>query len=147
MTVLSRAADGSMRDGLSLLDQAIAFGGGKLAMTDLEKMLGLVDHEHVASMIRALACADAAGPAGYRGDLVSQSRDLETVLLNLAEVLHRVTLVQCVPGYQDPERSDWPAIEKLAEILRPRMRNCFTRSRLKAGQNWGWPPTRAPAWK
>jgi DNA polymerase-3 subunit gamma/tau len=114
---LSRAADGSMRDGLSLLDQAIAFGGGKLVMSDLEKMLGLVDHLHVVSMIQALSSSDAQGLLSIVEDLVSQSRDLETVLLNLAEVLHRVTLVQCVPGYRDPERSDWDAIEELAEVL------------------------------
>ena len=114
---LSRAADGSMRDGLSLLDQAIAFGGGKLVMSDLEKMLGLVDHLHVVSMIRALSSNDAQGLLSIVEDLVSQSRDLETVLLNLAEVLHRITLVQCVPGYRDPERSDWDAIEELAELL------------------------------
>ena len=114
---LSRAADGSMRDGLSLLDQAIAFGGGKLVMSDLEKMLGLVDHLHVVSMIRALSSNDAKGLLRIVEDLVSQSRDLETVLLNLAEVLHRITLVQCVPGYRDPERSDWDAIEELAELL------------------------------
>jgi len=114
---LSRAADGSMRDGLSLLDQAIAFGGGKLVMSDLEKMLGLVDHLHVVSMIRALSSNDAQSLLNIVEDLVSQSRDLETVLLNLAEVLHRITLVQCVPGYRDPERSDWDAIEELAELL------------------------------
>jgi DNA polymerase-3 subunit gamma/tau len=50
-------------------------------------------------------------------ELVAQSRDLESVLLSLAEVLHRVTLVQCVPGYRDAERSDWPAIEELAGTL------------------------------
>jgi DNA polymerase-3 subunit gamma/tau len=115
--VLSRAADGSMRDGLSLLDQAIAFGGGKLVMSDLEKMLGLVDHLHVVSMIQALSSNDAQGLLSIVEELVSQSRDLETVLLNLAEVLHRVTLVQCVPGYHDPERSDWDAIEELAGLL------------------------------
>jgi DNA polymerase-3 subunit gamma/tau len=117
LTVIARAADGSMRDGLSLLDQAIAFGGGKLVMSDLEKMLGLVDHEHVTSMIRALAQEDAKGLLAIVEDLVSQSRDLESVLINLAEVLHRVTLVQCVPGYRDPERSDWEAIDRLAEEL------------------------------
>ena len=115
--VLSRAADGSMRDGLSLLDQAIAFGGGKLVMSDLEKMLGLVDHLHVVSMIKALSSNDAQSLLKIVEDLVSQSRDLETVLLNLAEVLHRITLVQCVPGYRDPERSDWSAIEELAGLL------------------------------
>jgi DNA polymerase-3 subunit gamma/tau len=117
LTVLSRAADGSMRDGLSLLDQAIAFGGGRLTMSDLEKMLGLVDHEHVISMIRALASNDAQSLLDIVEDLFSQSRDLETVLLNLAEVLHRVTLVQCVPGYRDLDRSDWDAIEELAGLV------------------------------
>jgi len=114
---LSRAADGSMRDGLSLLDQAIAFGGGKLIMSDLEKMLGLVDHLHVVSMIRALSSNDAQSLLSIVEELVSQSRDLETVLLNLAEVLHRITLVQCVPAYRDPERSDWDDIEELAKLL------------------------------
>ena len=117
LTVLARAADGSMRDGLSLLDQAIAFGGGKLVMSDLEKMLGLVDHRHVASMVRALAEGDAETLLAIVGELVAQSRDLGSALVNLAEILHRVTLVQCVPGYRDPERSDWDAIEDLAKLL------------------------------
>ena len=117
LSVLARAADGSMRDGLSLLDQAIAFGGGRLAMDDLEKMLGLVDFEHVASLVRNLADGNPGDMLNIVEDLVAQSRDLDTVLVNLAELLHRVTLVQCVPGYKDPERSDWPAIESLAEKL------------------------------
>jgi DNA polymerase-3 subunit gamma/tau len=117
LTALARAADGSMRDGLSLLDQAIAFGGGRLVMSDLEKMLGLVDHRHVVSMIRALAANDADSLLPIVEELVAQSRDLGSALANLAEVLHRVALVQCVPGYRDPERSDWEAIEDLAELL------------------------------
>jgi DNA polymerase-3 subunit gamma/tau len=80
-------------------------------------MLGLVDHEHVITMIRALASNDSQSLLSIVEDLFSQSRDLETVLLNLAEVLHRVTLVQCVPGYRDPERSDWDAIEELAGLV------------------------------
>jgi DNA polymerase-3 subunit gamma/tau len=117
LTVLARAADGSMRDGLSLLDQAVAFGGGRVLMSDLEKMLGLVDHRHVISMIGALADGDAEGLLAIVEELVAQSRDLGTALANLAEILHRVALVQCVPGYRDPERSDWEAIEELAGRL------------------------------
>ena len=140
LTVLARAADGSMRDGLSLLDQAIAFGAGKLVMSDLEKMLGLVDHEHVTSMIRALAAGDAQSLLGIVEELVSQSRDLQTVLLNLAEVLHRVTLVQCVPGYRDPERSDWDAIEKLAEFLSAEDAQLFYQIAIKGGSELGLAP-------
>jgi DNA polymerase-3 subunit gamma/tau len=140
LTVLARAADGSMRDGLSLLDQAIAFGAGKLVMSDLEKMLGLVDHEHVTSMIRALAAGDAQSLLGIVEELVSQSRDLQTVLLNLAEVLHRVTLVQCVPGYRDPERSDWDAIEDLAETLSAEDAQLFYQIAIKGGSELGLAP-------
>ena len=114
---ISRAADGSMRDGLSLLDQAIAFGGGKLTVSDVENMLGLVDHAHITSMISALALGNAEALLAIVEELVAQSRDLDTVLLRLAEVLHRVTLVQCVPGYRDPERSDWDAITELGQMI------------------------------
>jgi DNA polymerase-3 subunit gamma/tau len=138
--VLSRAADGSMRDGLSLLDQAIAFGGGKLVMADLEKMLGLVDHEHIASMIRALATGEAGKLLGIVEDLVSQSRDLETVLTNLAEVLHRVTLVQCVPDYRDPERSDWDAISQLAELIPAEDAQLFYQIAIKGRAELGLAP-------
>ena len=140
ITVLSRAADGSMRDGLSLLDQAIAYGGGKLVLSDLEKMLGLVDHEHVASMIRALATGDAEKLLRIVQDLVSQSRDLETVLLNLAEVLHRVTLVQCVPDYRDPERSDWDTIVQLAELIPAEDAQLFYQIAIKGRAELGLAP-------
>jgi len=137
---LSRAADGSMRDGLSLLDQAIAFGGGKLAMSDVENMLGLVDHEHVTTMIRALASEDAESLLAVVEELVSQSCDLETVLLNLAEVLHRVTLVQCVPGYRDAERSDWTAIAGLAELLSAEDAQLFYQIAIKGRNEFGLAP-------
>ncbi len=137
---ISRAADGSMRDGLSLLDQAIAFGGGKLAMSDVEKMLGLVDHEHVATMVRALANEDAQSLLDVVDELVSQSRDLETVLLNLAEVLHRVTLVQCVPEYRDPERSDWDSIAGLAELLAAEDAQLFYQIAIKGRNELGLAP-------
>ena len=140
LTVLARASDGSMRDGLSLLDQAIAFGGGKLAMDDLEKMLGLVDHEHVTSMIRALASNDAEGLLRIVEELVAQSRDLGTVLLNLAEVLHRVTLVQCAPSYRDPERSDWDAIEDLAGMLSAEDAQLFYQIAVKGRNELGLAP-------
>ena len=140
LTVLARSADGSMRDGLSLLDQAVAFGGGKLALSDLEKMLGLVDREHVTTIISALAADEPQRMLGIVEDLVSQSRDLETVLLNLAETLHRITLVQCVPGYRDPERSDWDAIEELAQQLTAEDAQLFYQIAIKGRAELGLAP-------
>ncbi len=117
LSKLARAADGSMRDGLSLLDQAIAFGGGSLSAEHVRQMLGLVDHGHIAAMISALAAGDAGALLSLVEELVAQSRDMENVLVSLAESLHRICLVQCVPGYMDAERSDWEDIAALAATL------------------------------
>jgi len=116
---IARAADGSMRDALSLLDQAIAFGGGRLQDDDVAQMMGSVDHEHIARVLRALADGDAAPILEIVRELAAQSRNLESVLAELAEVLHRIGLVQLAPDYRDPERSDWDSIKALAEVLSP----------------------------
>ncbi len=137
---ISRAADGSMRDGLSLLDQAIAYGAGKLTLSDVENMLGLVDHAHVTSMISALASGDAEALLAIVEELVAQSRDLETVLLSLAEVLHRVTLVQCAPGYRDPERSDWDAITELGQLISAEDAQLFYQIAIKGRDELGLAP-------
>ncbi len=137
---ISRAADGSMRDGLSLLDQAIAYGAGKLTLSDVENMLGLVDHAHITSMVSALACGDAEALLAIVEELLAQSRDLETVLLSLAEVLHRVTLVQCVPGYRDPERSDWDAIAELGQLISAEDAQLFYQIAIKGRDELGLAP-------
>jgi DNA polymerase-3 subunit gamma/tau len=138
--VLARAADGSMRDGLSLLDQAVGFGGGKLIMSDLEKMLGLVDHGHVAALLKNLATGDAEAMLAMVEELVAQSRDLEAVLLKLAETLHRVTLLQCAPGYRDPERSDWDAVEELASMMSAEDAQLFYQIAIKGRNELGLAP-------
>jgi DNA polymerase-3 subunit gamma/tau len=111
---IAQAADGSMRDGLSLLDQAIAFGGGKLAEQEVAQMLGSVDHAHLVSLIEAIVAADGDGMLETVAELSAQARDLESVLGGLAEILHRISLLHCAPGYRDAERSDWDSIEQLA---------------------------------
>jgi DNA polymerase-3 subunit gamma/tau len=140
LTILARAADGSMRDGLSLLDQAIAFGAGRLTVGDLEKMLGLVGHRHIAEMLQALAAGDASRLLQIVEELVSLSRDLDSVLLNLAETLHRVTLLQSVPGYRDPERGDWEAIEEIAGALPAEDAQLFYQVAIKGRAELGLAP-------
>jgi len=116
---ISRGADGSMRDALSLLDQAIAFGGGSLKDEQVAQMMGSVDHEHVARLIEAVAAGDADSLLGIVGELSAQARNLESVLQDMAEVLHRAGLVQLAPDYRDPERADWASVAALAERLSP----------------------------
>ena len=116
---IARAADGSMRDGLSLLDQAIAFGGGSLKDDDVASMLGSIDHVHIAAIIDALVNADAPALMEIIDGLSLQSRNLETVLEELAEAMHRIALIQAAPGFRDPERADWDSLAERAGQMSP----------------------------
>jgi DNA polymerase-3 subunit gamma/tau len=108
-----------MRDGLSLLDQAIAFGGGSLKDTEVASMLGSIDHVHIAAIIDALSGSDAGALMSIVNDLVSQSRNLESVLDELAEAMHRIALIHAAPGFRDPERGDWDALVERAQLIAP----------------------------
>ncbi len=114
---IARAADGSLRDSLSLLDQAIAFGGGSLKDADVATMLGSIDHVHIAAILDALSSADANALLAVVNELVIQSRNLDSVLDELAEAMHRIALIQAAPGFRDPERADWDSlVERAAQI-------------------------------
>ncbi|KAA2285640.1 DNA polymerase III subunit gamma/tau [Arenimonas fontis] len=98
ITLLARAADGSLRDGLSLLDQAIAFTGGKLDEAAVNAMLGTVDRARVGELLEALAAGDGAALMARVEDLAAYSPDYGHVLEDLATALHRIQLQQLVPG-------------------------------------------------
>ncbi len=116
---IARSADGSMRDGLSLLDQAIAFGGGSLKDADVASMLGSIDHVHIAAIIDALSRSDAGALLDIVNELVVQSRNLENALDELAEAMHRISLIHAAPGFRDPERFDWDSLVERATQISP----------------------------
>ncbi|MEF9418919.1 DNA polymerase III subunit gamma/tau [Xanthomonas citri] len=95
---LSKAADGSLRDGLSLLDQAIAYAGGALREDVVRTMLGTVDRTQVGAMLHALADGDGARLLQVVAALAEFSPDWSGVLEALAEALHRVQVQQLVPS-------------------------------------------------
>jgi DNA polymerase-3 subunit gamma/tau len=100
---LAHGADGSLRDGLSLLDQAIAYGGGALRAADVRAMLGSVERGQVLGVIEALAAGDGGALMGEADRIASYSPDFAGVLDDLATVLHRIQLIQLVPGYREEE--------------------------------------------
>jgi DNA polymerase-3 subunit gamma/tau len=117
---LARAADGSLRDGLSLLDQAIAYGGGSLHAEDVRTMLGSVARGQVLGMLDALAAGDGGKLLVECTQIASYSPDFGGVLDDLASVLHRLQLIQLIPGYQPEEGSDDDhALVALAERMTP----------------------------
>jgi len=96
--VLARAADGSLRDGLSLLDQAIAHGGGALHANDVHAMLGTVERAKVRALLDTLAGADGASLLDEIERIASFAPDFAQVLDELAGLLHRIQLLQLIPG-------------------------------------------------
>ena len=101
--LLAHAADGSLRDGLSLLDQLLAFGGGKVAEAETRAMLGTVDRERVLRLLQALAALDPEQLLAEAAALDEFSPDYQQVLDDMASVLGRVALRQAVPNYQSDE--------------------------------------------
>lgn len=115
---LSRAADGSMRDGLSLLDQAIVHGGGKLEDGPVSAMLGTVSRKPVFGMMDALANNDAESLLLQIAELAEHSPNFADVLQQLVIVLHHAALAQWVP---DAVRHDDDAerIMDLSKRMKP----------------------------
>lgn len=116
---LARGADGSLRDGLSLLDQAIAYGGGALHADDVRTMLGSVARGQVLGVLDALADGDGSRLLAECAQIASYSPDFGGVLDDIAGVLHRLQLVQLIPGYRLDDESDGEALHALAARIAP----------------------------
>jgi len=117
--LLAKAADGSLRDGLSLLDQAIAYGGGALDETAVREMLGSVDRHRIDVLLAALAQANGEGLMNEVAALAELSPDFSAVLDELAATLHRVQLLQLVPTLAGIDAE--PSLSELAGALEPEL--------------------------
>ncbi|MCZ4336955.1 DNA polymerase III subunit gamma/tau [Shewanella colwelliana] len=98
LKLLAKAANGSMRDALSLTDQAIAFGAGSISLTQVQTMLGTIDEHYVIVLLNALAQGDVAHLLQVTEEVLSFGADPEEVLRSLLELLHQITLTQFAPA-------------------------------------------------
>ena len=114
---LARAADGSLRDALSLLDQAVAYGGGQVRNDEVAAMLGTLERNEVMRFIEALRDGDGGRLLVEAGRIAEQVPDYGQVLDELASLLQRIALVQVVPGLGGDERFDPDELRALAESL------------------------------
>ena len=115
--LLGRAADGSMRDAMSLTDQAIAFGEGKVMAADVRAMLGTLDHGQVFDVLTALIDGDARGLLEAVRHLAEQGPDWNGVLSEILNVLHRVAIAQALPEGVDNGHGDRDRVLALAQAL------------------------------
>ena len=110
-----RAADGSMRDALSLLDQAIAYGAGTVLEEETRAMLGAVDHSRVIELLDAVAAHDAAGALNVVAAVANDAADYADVLGEVVNTLHRIAVRQAVPDAADSD-SDPDLAEACARL-------------------------------
>ena len=122
LRLLSRAARGSMRDALSLTDQAIAFGGGQLQENAVRQMLGAVDRSHVLRLIDALARGDGASVIDTVDTMRANGLNAASALEEMTGLLQRMAVLQAAPeraGAQALDDPDAPELLRLAHVLPP----------------------------
>ncbi len=120
LSMIARAASGSMRDALSLLDQAIAFGGGK-AMTDsVGQMLGAINHADLFGLLAALLAGDGAQLLAMAEQLHANGVPLEKLLQDFAALLHRLALAKVAAPSEEGE-FDAPQLLEFAALATPEM--------------------------
>jgi DNA polymerase III subunit gamma/tau len=117
LRLLSRAARGSMRDALSLTDQAIAFGGGQLREATVRQMLGSVDRSHVFRLVEALAQGDGKTVVDTSEELRVHGLSAGAALEEMSMVLQRMAVLQAVPAAADATDDEAATIARLAAAL------------------------------
>ena len=106
--LIARAADGSMRDALSLTDQAIAYGGQSVNEAEVRDMLGAIDQSYLYQLINALLAEDGAALIAQAQAMEQRSLSFESALNDLAQLLHQIAVAQTVPdsvAHDLPERA------------------------------------------
>ncbi|MEM9208665.1 MAG: DNA polymerase III subunit gamma/tau C-terminal domain-containing protein, partial [Pseudomonadota bacterium] len=114
---LARAADGSLRDALSLLDQAIAYCGGEVSESATAEMLGTIDRQYVLQLLRCLAAGDAAGLLAALADIDQQFPDYGQLLDDLARALQRIAVFQVVGQENDDEELAGEVLNEFADSI------------------------------
>ncbi len=108
------AGDGSMRDSLSLLDQAIGFGGGSVNADEVRSMLGTVERDHLEALLRSIAEGDGAGLYAKLQEVGQLAPNFHAILRDMVNLLHRIAVVQTLP---DSAAEEEPLVTELAGQL------------------------------
>jgi DNA polymerase-3 subunit gamma/tau len=119
LKLIARAAQGSLRDALSLLDQAIAHGAGRVEEMSARAMLGTVDQSYLFSLLDALVRRDGARMLAIAHEMQARSFDFELALQDLATLLHRIALSQTLPDALAADDVDREPVISLAAALAP----------------------------
>lgn len=123
--LIARAADGSMRDGLSLLDQSLAFGAGKVMEPDVKLMLGTMDQDKVVGLLNSILEKDAESLSAQLEQIFVMSPDYSRFLHELAYLLHEISLVQILNKIVDGSQFERSIIDGLVKKTSPEQIQLF----------------------
>ncbi|MFJ2990334.1 DNA polymerase III subunit gamma/tau [Collimonas sp. NPDC087041] len=117
LRLLAQGAHGSMRDALSLTDQAIAYAAGKVTLEAVQGMLGALDQSYLIRVLDALAAKDGAGLLAVADDMATRSLSYSAALQDLGTLLHRIALAQSVPAALADDLPEREEIIRLAGLF------------------------------
>jgi DNA polymerase-3 subunit gamma/tau len=119
LELIARAADGSMRDGLSLLDQSLAFGAGKVLENDVMLMLGTMDKDRVVGLLNSLVDKNSEQLTAQLQQIFDMSPDYSRFLDEMAYLLHEISLVQILNKFVEGSQFDRATIAELVKKTSP----------------------------
>lgn len=119
LQLLAKGAHGSMRDALSLTDQAIAYTAGNVTEQAVRDMLGALDQTYLIRLLDCLAVRDGAGLLAIADEMAARSLSYNTALQDLGALLHRIAVIQRVPDYLSEDLPDYADLSRLAGAFRP----------------------------
>jgi len=125
VSLVARAAQGSMRDALSLMDQAIAFSAGKVEEATVRSMLGAIDQGYLFDLLEALRGQNGARLIGIADSMAARSVAFDAALQELATLLHRIALVQAVPQAIPDDEPERARLLELAQAFSPEEMQLF----------------------
>ena len=137
---LARAASGSMRDALSLLDQALAYGADKLLDPDVAAMLGSMDRHRIIDLLRGLAEGDGRRLLAKIGDLDELVPDYEVVLDEMATALQRIAVIQLAGSEAVEDEDELEALQSLAAQIEPQQLQLFYQIAVTSRRDLGLAP-------
>ncbi|AIY40978.1 DNA polymerase III subunits gamma and tau [Collimonas arenae] len=117
LRLLAQGAQGSMRDALSLTDQAIAYAAGKVTLEAVQGMLGALDQSYLIRVLDALAQKDGPGLLAVADDMASRSLSYSAALQDLGTLLHRIALAQSVPAALAEDLPEREEVIRLASLF------------------------------
>ena len=138
LTMIAKSADGSIRDSLSLLDQAIAYGGGTVKHEAVQAMLGLVSQETLHQILQVFVARDAQQVSDLMADLSLRGVNYEQLLAELIEALYEISRIQ-VLGHSPSENSS-QSLQSFAQQLPPQNVQMLYQMALLARQDLKWAP-------